>query len=99
MKNIQIIDGAINCTYDIFSATESEFRAIFPNDTDIEFNDELYERLGERLSAEIFSKIWSRKINKKVCHGIHGTIFYGIPEKKKFYPTRKENEMIDHIIE
>ena len=29
MKNIQIIDGALNCVYDIFSAEEDEFLLIF----------------------------------------------------------------------
>ena len=30
MKNIQIIDGAVNATYNIFQATDDEFRQIFP---------------------------------------------------------------------
>jgi len=30
VKNIQIIDGAQNCVYDIFSATDEEFALVFP---------------------------------------------------------------------
>jgi hypothetical protein len=30
MKNIQIIDGAANCTFSIFQATEAEFSLLFP---------------------------------------------------------------------
>jgi len=30
MKNIQVIDGALNSVYDVFSATEYEFSIIFP---------------------------------------------------------------------
>ena len=30
MKNIQIIDGADNCTFSIFQATDEEFSLIFP---------------------------------------------------------------------
>lgn len=28
MKNIQVIDGAMNCAYDIFAATDEEFKLI-----------------------------------------------------------------------
>ena len=44
MKNIQIIDGADNCVYDIFACTEEEFALIFPAGTDIAFIDEIYAR-------------------------------------------------------
>jgi len=54
MKNIQIIDGAVNCTYDIFAATEEEFNQIFLGDTNIEFNTDVYKRLGKEKSARIF---------------------------------------------
>ena len=47
MKNIQVIDGAVNCVYDIFSATDEEFALIFPNGQDIAFIDEVYGR-GDR---------------------------------------------------
>ncbi len=30
MKNIQVIDGATNCVYDVFSSSEAEFRLLFP---------------------------------------------------------------------
>jgi hypothetical protein len=46
MKNIQIIDGAENCTFSIFQATEEEFQVIFPKaDQDIEFSEDLFGRL------------------------------------------------------
>jgi hypothetical protein len=75
MKNIQVMDSAINCVYDIFSATEQEFITIFPDDTDIAFIDEVYLRADEALLDQIFSKIWSRPVRKSQVHGIHGTIF------------------------
>jgi hypothetical protein len=31
MKNIQVIDGAKNSAYDIFSCTEEEFKLLFPD--------------------------------------------------------------------
>jgi hypothetical protein len=40
MKNIQVIDGAENCVYDIFAATDEEFSLIFPRGQDVAFIDE-----------------------------------------------------------
>jgi hypothetical protein len=44
MKNIQIIDDAEKCVYDIFAATDKEFALIFPRGHDIAFNDEVFAR-------------------------------------------------------
>ncbi len=42
MKNIQIIDGASNCTFSIFQATAEEFNLLFPEPgQDIQFSEDL----------------------------------------------------------
>ncbi|MFA9287399.1 hypothetical protein ACCQ08_21635 [Comamonas sp. SY3] len=92
MKNIQIIDGAENCVYDIFSATDEEFLKIFKNSTDIAFIDEVYEAGDSKELDEIFLKIWRRPVCKREAIGIHGILFYELEAKKKYYPTRKDSE-------
>ena len=92
MKNIQIIDGAQNCVYDIFSATDEEFALIFPEGTDIAFIDEVYAREDAKLLDATFSNIWNRRTKKKDALGIHGTIFYELEEKKVYYPTRRDED-------
>ena len=94
MKNIQIIDGADNCTYSVFAATEEEFSAIFPGETDIEFSEDFFDRVGEERGIEITRPIWQRPVNKKNVEGIHGTLFYQLLDKKRFYPTKRESEMV-----
>jgi hypothetical protein len=95
MKNIQVIDGADNCVYDIFSATDDEFSLIFPPGSDVAFIDEVYDR-GEAASLnEAFNNIWKRRQRKTEVQGIHGTLFYELPAKKAFYPTRKDEEAIN----
>jgi len=96
MKNIQIIDDAINCTYEVFSAPDSDFELIFPNENDVEFEDDLIERLGEIRVREILDRLWLNRINKKNAAGIQGTLFFGYfcEDKRPFYPTKKESEMI-----
>ena len=95
MKNIQIIDGAQNCVYDIFAATEEEFALVFPNDTDIAFIDEVYANGDKQLLDAAFKNIWQRPVKKSEAQGIHGIIFYELEEKKAYYPTRKDEEAIN----
>lgn len=93
MKNIQVIDGAMNCTYPIYGATEEEFEVIFPDGRDIEFDDDLVGRIGTAEAATLLGKIWGRPIDKKNVNGIHGTLFFELGYKKKYYPTKKDAEM------
>lgn len=86
MKNIQVIDGAENCVYDIFQATEDEFRLIFKGNSDVAFIDEV--EVGE----ETFKNIWNRRIKKSEANSIHGILFYELENKKKYYPTRRDEE-------
>jgi len=95
MKNIQIIDGAQNCVYDIFAATDEEFALIFPEGTDIAFIDEVYDREDPQKLDATFNNIWKRRIQKSEAQGIHGTIFYELDEKRAYYPTRKDAEAIN----
>ena len=94
MKNIQVIDAADNCTYSIFAASDDDFASIFPGGTDIEFSEDLFQRLGEDLAIEITNRLWKRRSDKKATTGIHGTLYYQLLGKKVFYPTKKEAEMV-----
>jgi len=95
MKNIQIIDGAINCVYDIFAATDEEFSLIFPAGEDVAFIDEVCARAKTAVLDEAFSNIWRRRISKRNVNGIHGTLFYENEQKKVYYPTRRDEEAIN----
>ncbi|WP_147455626.1 hypothetical protein [Solilutibacter pythonis] len=94
MPNIQIIDGADNCTYDVFTISRDGFREIFPDDgQDVEFIDDFVARVGEQHAASILNELWKHPANKKAVDGIHGTLFFELEKKKAFYPTKKESEM------
>ena len=94
MKNIQIIDGAKNCVYDVFAATKSEFEMIFNENEDIAFIEDVFDkhRNNEAPLAEALSNLWNRRITKQNVSGIHGVLFFQMPEKKIFYPTRRDEE-------
>lgn len=91
MKNIQVIDDAINAAYTKFAVTEDEFRLIFPdNGQNIEIIEDMIERLGDDRVGEIMGPVWRREVPKPEVRGIHGTLFYGLPEKKKYYENKRE---------
>lgn len=96
MKNIQVIDDAVNCTYEVFSIDDESFDQIFPEGRDIEFEDDLFGRLGDETAGNLLASLWKIRADKKKLAGIHGTLFFGYfcEEKKPFYPTKKEAEMI-----
>ncbi|WP_460318504.1 hypothetical protein [Pseudomonas ogarae] len=95
MKNIQIIDGALNCVYDIFAAEDDEFALIFPDGTDIAFIDEVYARGDGIMLDSAFEQIWARRVEKSRANGIHGTIFFELEEKKIYYPNRRDCDAVN----
>lgn len=94
MPNVQVIDGADNCTYDVFWIGQDSFGEIFPGESqDVEFVDEFVERVGEQRASSILNELWKNPVEKKLVQGIHGTLFFELEKKKIFYPTKKESEM------
>ena len=92
MKNIQIIDGAENCTFSIFQATDEEFSLIFPGDRqDIEYNDDISKRRNAREVDMVLNNIWQRPIRKQDAMGIHGTILYGFKNHRLYYSDKRED--------
>ncbi len=91
MKNIQVIDGATNCAYDVYATTEEEFLRIFPESgQDIQFIEDI--RDNEEIK-QILDRMWKNRLNKPEISGIHGTLFYELTEKKQFYPNKKESDL------
>ena len=95
MKNIQVIDDADNCVYDVFQATDEEFEILFPNSTDISFFDDVWDRSDQETLKPIMDRIWSRPIKKRDANGIYGILFYGMDYKKQYYPTLKDDEAVN----
>lgn len=89
MKNIQIIDGAVNATFSVFQATDEEFAAVFPDGRDMELVEDLIDRLGEDAAGSVLTPIWGRPILKRDTLGIHGTLFYDNKERRDHIPPSK----------
>ena len=91
MKNIQVIDDAINARYAVYAVTDGEFVTLFPDEgQDIEFIEDVIDRLGEEGTGELMAPVWERPVPKPRVNGINGTLFYGLSAKKKFYKNKRE---------
>lgn len=90
LKNIQIIDGALNATFSLFQATADEFSAIFPEPgQDMEMIEDFLGRAGASNAAATLERIWQRPLLKQDAQGIHGTLFYDYADRREFLPLTK----------
>ena len=92
-KNIQVIDGAENCVYDIFAASDEDHALLFIGDSDIAFVEEFESRSDLALVSRALERLWENRVPKTRALGIHGTLFYGLlPQKRALYPTLRDEE-------
>lgn len=50
--------------------------------------------MGDSVAGKIMEAMWNRPVNRKTAQGVHGTLFYQVIGKKRYYPTKKESEMV-----
>ena len=94
MKNIQVIDGADNTAYDIYAIPNELFDLIFPEpEQNIEFIEDFNTRTKNSHINKLMEKMWKNPINKYEVDGIHGTLFFELIQKKKYYPNKKESDL------
>lgn len=90
MKNVQVIDGAENCTFPIFEFSDDQFALIFSEEgQDIAFAEEVELRLSEEQLRFAFEGVWDRPVAKPQAMGIHGTLFYEFEHKKPYFPVSR----------
>ena len=92
MRNIQVIDGAQNCTFGIFRATREEFARLFPAPRqDIQYSEDLATLPCQEEVEAALAQLWERPIRKQNALGIHGTIFCQLDRYKAYYPEKRED--------
>jgi hypothetical protein len=99
MRNIQVIDGAQNCTFSIFQATKAEFALLFPEpQQDIQYAEDLAS-LPRQVDVEAaLAQIWERPIRKQNALGIHGTLFYELDRYKAWYREKREDAVTSSAV-
>jgi hypothetical protein len=95
VKNIQVIDGAANCTFSLFQATDDEFELLFPEPRqDIQYAEDLAGLPRQDEIASALRRIWQRPLWKQDVQGIHGTLLYQLQRHKQAYREKRE-EAVD----
>jgi hypothetical protein len=99
MKNIQVIDGALNCTFSIFQATDEEFVLLFPGPRqDIQYAEDLADLSRQDEISAALQRIWERPVRKQDAHGIHGTLFYQLQRYKNVFREKREEAVVPSAI-
>lgn len=99
MKNIQVIDGALNCTFSIFQATGKEFALLFPEPRqDIQYGGDLALLPRQEEVEAALGRIWERPIRKQNALGIHGTLFYELERYKTYYRAKREDAIDPYAV-
>ena len=99
MKNILMVDGAMNATFSVFQATDEEFTTLFPNGEEMDVVEDVIARAGDEVAEVIFNRVWQRPILKSEAHGIHATIIYDDPSRRDYLPlSRREIDWDDGSI-
>ena len=99
MKNIQVIDGARNCTFSIFQSTDEEFSLIFPDPAqDMEYAEDIEARPNSEEVFNALATVWERPVRKRDAHGIHGTLLYQLERYKEWYPEKREDAVVEWAI-
>ncbi len=84
MKNIQIIDGATNSTFEIHAISDGLFRRLFPKGANIAFADDFEDNFP---GAE---ELWLHLIEKRRVKGIHGTLHLSLSDgDPRWFPSRR----------
>lgn len=72
MKNIEIIDGALNSRFEIYTVDDETFALLFP-----EGQDEIYlEDLSEALQNDeaFWDRVYTYEVDRQSVTGIHGIL-------------------------
>ena len=94
MKNIQIIDDAVNGSFSIYSIPNRVFQQLFPQPgQDVEFIEDVVRRVGEKKAGELMKYTWNSRQEKYSLNGLHGTLFIRMANRKVFYPNKMESHL------
>jgi len=98
MKNIQIIDGAVNSVFEVYEVSDDLFELVFPNNGDIAFLNEVDERFEKVGGDQNWELVYKKQVDKKHILGIHGTLHLtGSHCEKDYYPSHKEAEVLKSL--
>ncbi|MCC6429022.1 MAG: hypothetical protein IT435_19655 [Phycisphaerales bacterium] len=93
MKNTLVIDGAEHCAFPI-CLIDDDFAVVFPDPgQNVEFIEDLVRRVGEQRTGELVSRGATHRIRKEHAAGVHGTLFFGLSARQRYFPNKREDDI------
>jgi hypothetical protein len=88
MKNIQVIDGAFNSVFELYSVSDEVFVRLFPGGADISFMEDFPD------DDPVWIDFYQKPVRKRDVIGIHGTLHLNDKSiKSPCFPTRREADV------
>ena len=72
MRNIEIVDGALNSRFEIYAVDDATFEALFPNGESETYLEDLSEDLQDDVA--FWDRVYTREIDRHQVQGIHGVL-------------------------
>ena len=72
MKNIEIVDGALNSRFEIYTVDDEVFQKLFPEEKDEIYLEDLSEELQN--DAALWDQVYAREVDRRSVQGIHGIL-------------------------
>jgi hypothetical protein len=76
-------------------APDDDFALVFPEGTDVAFIEDIERRPNAEVVFQALKRTWSNRIPKRDATGIHGIVFYQLYDKRKYYPTLRDEEAVN----
>ena len=72
MKNIEIVDGALNSRFEIYAVEDEAFSALFTGGSDEIYLEDLSDELQN--DAIFWDRIYAQEVDRRSVQGIHGIL-------------------------
>ena len=72
MKNLEIVDGALNGRFEIYEVEDEIFQRLFPDGKDEIYLEDLEEVIKNDVS--FWDRAYAREVERRIVRGIHGTL-------------------------
>lgn len=72
MKNVEIVDGALNSRFEIYALDDEVFQRLFPEGVEEIYLEDLNEALQD--DAEFWDRVYANEVDRQSVQGIHGIL-------------------------
>ena len=72
MKNIEIVDGALDSRFEIYAVEDHIFTRLFPQGKDEVYLEDLSEELQD--DTKFWDQVYATEVKRPAVQGIHGIL-------------------------